>query len=284
MIRTAIFLSLFICILPKQMQGAEVRYESIDSIRVVQWLREANRRGIPKGNVLFFARKLKGIPYVSGTLESNGKELLTVNLRAMDCTTYVETVLALTLCHNRGENTFNGFMKKLAQIRYEAGQVDYAHRLHYFSQWIAYNTKNGIVQCIETSQPPFSEKQTLLLNFMTTHSNRYPAMLRIPGAQETVKHVEATLTGTSYRYIPKARIADIKLMKNVVKDGDIIAITTNKKGLDVSHLGIAVWHRNTLHLLNASLERKCVVEEPQPLYQYLKRHASQTGIRIIRIR
>ena len=32
----------------------------------------------------------------------------------------------------------------------------------------------------------------------------------------------------------------------------LLAITTSKKGLDIAHLGFAVWRKDGLHLLNAS--------------------------------
>jgi len=58
--------------------------------------------------------------------------------------------------------------------------------------------------------------------------------------------------GKKYRYIPKSSLRKRKKLQSVVNDGDIIAILTSKKGLDTSHLGIAVWHDDGLHLLNAS--------------------------------
>jgi hypothetical protein len=73
------------------------------------------------------------------------------------------------------------------------------------------------------------------------------------------------------------------MLRQTIHDGDIIAITCNKKGLDIAHLGFAVWKKNGLHLLNASQLRKKVVEEPMTLYRYLQKHPSHTGIRIIRI-
>ena len=52
---------------------------------------------------------------------------------------------------------------------------------------------------------------------------------------------------------------------------------------DIAHLGFAVWKDGKLHLLNASMLHKKVVEEPMTLYQYLQQHSTHTGIRIIRI-
>jgi hypothetical protein len=73
------------------------------------------------------------------------------------------------------------------------------------------------------------------------------------------------------------------LLRQAINDGDIIAITCKKEGLDIAHLGFAVWHADGLHLLNASMLHKEVVEEPMTLYQYLQQHSTHTGIRIIRI-
>ena len=75
----------------------------------------------------------------------------------------------------------------------------------------------------------------------------------------------------------------IELMRKVVKDGDIIALTTSLKGLDIQHIGFAVWHADGLHLLNASSLRHKVVEEPMTLYRYLQRQRTMTGMRIVRL-
>ena len=81
----------------------------------------------------------------------------------------------------------------------------------------------------------------------------------------------------------KAKLKNPESLQAYIKDGDIIAIVTNKKGLDISHIGFAAWHKGNLHLLNASSIHKKVVEEPMSLYKYMMRHPSQTGIRIIRV-
>ena len=74
------------------------------------------------------------------------------------------------------------------------------------------------------------------------------------------------------------------MLRQTVSDGDIIAITSRKKGLDIAHLGFAVWHHDGLHLLNASQLHKKVVEEPMTLERYLSQHPTHTGIRILRLK
>lgn len=66
-------------------------------------------------------------------------------------------------------------------------------------------------------------------------------------------------------------------------DGDIIAIVGGKQGIDIAHLGFAVWRSDGLHLLNASMLHGKVVEEPMTLRQYLGKHKTHKGIRIVRL-
>ena len=70
----------------------------------------------------------------------------------------------------------------------------------------------------------------------------------------------------------------------MLKDGDIIAITTNIPGLDVVHLGLACYEKGVLKLLHASSTQKMVVVSQEPLAQMLKRNKKFTGIRVLRIK
>jgi hypothetical protein len=119
---------------------------------------------------------------------------------------------------------------------------------------------------------------------MSEHPQAYQALKAHPEFIPVIRQQEEALTGKTYRYIPKTAVRNTELLRQTIKDGDIIAITCNKKGLDISHLGFAVWRKDGLHLLNASLLHKKVVEEPMTLYRYLQKHPTFTGIRIIRIK
>ena len=72
------------------------------------------------------------------------------------------------------------------------------------------------------------------------------------------------------------------LLRKTVHDGDIIAIVTVKKGLEISHIGIAAWHKDGLHMLNASSLYHKVVEDHNLLRTYLSKQTSALGIRIAR--
>ena len=233
--------------------------------------------------LLYIARGFRGIPYVAKTLEINPKEALVVNLRQLDCTTYVENVLAVYECVKHNRTSYADYLYYLRMIRYINGIVSYPTRQHYFTEWIEENTKKGFVREINRPNPPFNTPQTLRINFMSTHVDAYPMLKNNPNMVKPIAEMEQRLSGKTYMYIPKSDIKNTKLLRSAIHDGDIIAIITNKKGLDTSHIGIAVWHKNGLHMLNASQIHKKVVEEPMTLYQYMQKHPSQVGIRIARI-
>ena len=283
-----IFTLLFaLWLIPAIAVGADkeaVTYQKQDSITVCRLL--AASRQLPRGTnlQLFFARKFLGLPYVAHTLEINDDERLVVNTRQLDCTTLVENVTALTLCAQRGQYTWRDYLRTLTAMRYRNGKItDYTSRIHYFTEWITANTKEGIVTEIQSPNPPFSAVQQVSVSFMSNHPKSYKALRNHPEYVADIKKMEQQVSGQRFRYIPKTAVRNHSQLRKAVKDGDIIAITCRKKGLDIAHLGFAVWKEGKLHLLNASQLRGLVVEEPKILYEYLQEHPTHTGIRIIRI-
>ena len=252
-----------------------------DKDLVEKWLAEAV--SLPKDScrTLHFAKKMLGVPYVAGTLDENEKEQLVVRLDALDCTTFVETVLAFSMADKRGERDFEAFKKALTDIRYRDGLLNgYASRLHYFSDWIRNNEQMGIVrEC--TSESACAQSQELWLDFMSTHVDSYLPMKKNPELVKDIALYETEWQGVSISYIPKDKLNlssdDLK-----IKNGDILAITTNIKGLDVVHVGFAYWKGEELHLLHASSNAMKVIEDAQSLYDYSKNKKAHTGVRAIR--
>ncbi len=262
-----------------------VSYQRSDSMTICSLLAEAKRMPASTNFPLFFARKFLGLPYVAYTLESSGKERLVINTRQLDCTTLVENVTALTLCANRGHYSWESYLQALREMRYRDGIVDgYPSRIHYFTEWITSNTAKGIVNEIQSPESVFSALQTVRVNYMSKHPKSYKALSSHPEYISKIRQMEQNVSGGKFRYIPKAGVTNSQLLRRAINDGDIIAITSKKQGLDIAHLGFAIWKADGLHLLNASQLHKKVVEEPMTLGQYLQKHPSHSGIRIIRIK
>ncbi len=257
-----------------------VTYKQSDSLTITRLLQRSNQHT----TVLALARCFISVPYVAHTLEVNDREQLVVNTRELDCTTFVETVTALKLCAQQDKHTWGDYLQTLRQLRYRGGHLNgYPSRLHYFSDWIADNAKKHLVCDIQSPNPPFTALQHIRVSYMSEHPKSYKALRKHPELVPQIRQQEQALTGTTAHYIPKADIKNSDLLRRYVKDGDIIAITCNKPGLDIAHLGFAVWRADGLHLLNASQLHRQVIEEPMTLRYYLKKHPTFTGIRIVRI-
>ena len=274
-------------------QASAITYQQSDSITVVRLLQKS--KSLPQGEnlTLFFANKLLGKPYVGKTLEVNPKEELAVNLRELDCTTLVENVLALALTAKQQSTRFTDFCQNLERIRYRQGKLNgYASRNHYFSEWIQSNEQQGIVTEIKGKKGdsrgecyPFIETQRLNCIYMSLHPDRYPLLKDDAEALKQIKENERRVNGQIVRYIPRRLLGKNRKELATVHDGDILAIVTKKEGLDISHIGFAVWGTDgKLHLLNASQIHKKVVLEPMTLEEYMKKHPTQLGVRVIRVR
>lgn len=279
-----LIITIFAFLLTVSVSAQGVDYTKPDSLRVVALMKKAKtlKDKSMASYMLFFGRELRGVPYVAKTLEKNAQEKLVVNLRQLDCTTYVETVLALSRSMAKGQPTFAGFCNNLRQIRYRNGVVSYPTRQHYFTYWIQENTREKLVADIQSPNPPFSAVQTVKADYMTTHLESYPMLKDKPQWVKQIAEMERGITGTKQRYIPKNAVSDTPLLRKTIHNGDIIAIVTTKKGLEISHIGIAAWHKDGLHMLNASSLYHKVVEDKNLLRTYLFKQTSALGIRIVR--
>lgn len=226
---------------------------------------------------LAVARRFLGRPYVAATLEVNAPaESLVVDTLHVDCTTYVDQVLALTLAAASGEGGDGTFCDKLAHIRYHEGVIDgYASRCHYFTDMVDNMVKQGLLAPVKGRG---MTERTISLNFMSTHPDSYVQLKDNLFEQARIRQVEQRFTAVRQRYFSKQKVSFFRRATSPIHDGDVLALVTNVSGLDVSHLGFAVWVDDELHLFNASMRQGCVVLDDQPLRDYLLSRRSCLGI------
>ena len=255
-----------------------------DSATIVKLLQQASEQPEGTNLMMFFGKKFINYPYVASTLDQNKEEALVINTKGLDCTTYVENVLALTVCAKRKITDFEGFCNVLKDVRYIDGKVGYTTRQHYFTIWMEDNVKDSLVERVNLPDPPLSANRTPLVNYMTTHVEAYRMLNAHRNWLPEIKAMEDKVSHTTFSYIPKQQLKDSNKYRDYINDGDIIAIVTNKAGLDVSHVGLASWHKDGLHLLNASSLHKKVIDEPMTLYQYLQKQKTSVGITLVRVK
>jgi len=218
-----------------------------------------------------------GQEYVAHTLEVNEEEKLVVNLRELDCTTYAENLLALARTIKSENQSFEQFAKEIEKIRYRDGKRDeYPSRLHYFSDWIYNNKENDLVTTpADSFGNPFPNK----VSFMSNNPDSYKHLKNNPDYISVIEQQEKAINEKNYFFIPKENIAEYE---HLLKEGDIIGLTTSINGLDVAHVGVLVEQNGKLHLLHASQSKLKVEISDEPISSFLKPESKNTGIMIAR--
>ncbi len=263
----------------------DVEYTKEDSALVVKLLTEAPTQRGKENRMMYFGKKFLGLPYVGFTLENGDKEHLIVNLHGLDCTTFVETVLALALCDRDDTRTFDDYCNNLMKIRYRHGKMtDYTSRLHYFTWWGDDNVELGLVKDIGFVGTPFRGMQTIRINYMSEHPLLYKQLKNHPAFVPVIKEYEDSTNGKQYPYIPKSILNwHQSTILGTVRDGDIVAMLTDKDGLDTRHIAIAFWKNGKLHLMHASSLYKKVLMSKETFYEYEMKQPKHTGIRVWRM-
>jgi len=240
----------------------------------------------PGDAIAALGKTFVGTPYRPATLEVPGEEQLVINLRELDCVTFVENVLALTrFIRNDGiralanppaaREQYEGYLR---QLRYRRGVINgYPSRLHYFSEWLAVNAANRRLRIITRDLGGEADREPL--GFMSSNPGAYRQMADASVAT-AIRDMEQALNARPERYfIPEGRIAAVA---PGIKDGDLIAATSTLAGLDVAHTGFALWQGNKLHLLHAPLVGSAVEISEVPLADRIQSIKTQDGIMVAR--
>jgi len=213
------------------------------------------------------------------TLGKGDEEKLIIHLSGLDCYTFFESSLVFARCIKMDKTTFEDFQTELTKVRYRSGILNgYSSRLHYASDWMYANALRGIVKDVtmEIGGIPYVKK----INFMSGHSESYKRMKNKPSVVEQIEHVEKDINSRNMFYIPEDKIEEIE---SNIQNGDIILITAEQKGLDISHSGMAVkGDDGRVYFMHAPLKGKKLQITPNPLSEYIKSMKRHTGIMVAR--
>jgi hypothetical protein len=239
----------------------------------------AKDRSLPMGDlVLKIGLDFLNMPYVGKTLDKTKDEQLVINLHQLDCTTFAENCLALARTIKSDNPGIPAFCSELESIRYRSGKMNgYASRLHYFSEWIQDNETRKHIQSMAASMG--GSILPLSLNIMSTHPDEYKQLINEPAITAQIKAIEEKISAQKFYYIPTSQFESIE---GLVKDGDIVTLTTTIPGIDVSHVGILLKKEGRIYLLHASSTAQKVVISAEPFAQYLTKSKKTTGAMIAR--
>jgi len=238
----------------------------------------ASKSGLPISELITeIGLSFLGTPYVSASLENGLDEKMVINLRGLDCTTFVENCLAMARTVKLGKTDFKSYVAELEKIRYRDGvRNKYPSRLHYFSEWIHNNHKKGFI-----SETPNlnGEKSDKTIDYMSTHPAEYPVLKDHPELIPSIAEQEKVLTGSGFMYFPKNNIPNLY---KYLQHGDIIALTSSIDGVDINHVGMILKKNDEFYLLHAPLSGKKVLVSDGPITDFLKPASKNNGIMIAR--
>jgi hypothetical protein len=254
----------------------------------IRWADAQGLDSLPVGQaVAALGRTFVGATYTPATLEAPGAEHIVVNLRELDCVTFIENVWALTRFHRSqgigalddpeaARAAYEGYLE---DIRYRDGRLDqYPSRLHYFSDWLWNHEDRGQLRLIAGDLGGVADDEPI--TFMSTHPDAY-RQLAEPAFLAAVRLRESELNARGPRiFLPQSAIAAVE---GEIRDGDLIAATSTVSGLDIAHTGIALWQNGRLHLLHAPLVGKSVEISEAPLADRIQGIGGQDGILVARL-
>lgn len=218
------------------MPGDKIHRERSDLAAVTRLLCRVSAEAPLSERMKMIAQLLQGRSYRENLLigSADSPEVFTFSLRAFDCVTYMETVLALALARSATD-----FVRWLRLIRYQNGRVAWNARHHYMVEWIRANARQGVIVNLTRGPRTVSRSKTLAVV-----PGRAPRRIR-------------------FRLFPKRVIAQIAPQ---MRDGDLLFFASTRKQLDVFHVGIVFVGAEGVTLSHAARSRGRVVEQPLELF------------------
>lgn len=195
-----------------------------------------------------------------------------VDFAQVDCLTFCEQILALTLADN-----YSDMFVRLQRLRYRAGEIDIRTRNHFMlADWLPNNSwlveditaRLGRGLCVE----------------MTKTINRIESLQKkgVPLKELAAIPPPQTLT---IQYIPEANLPAIK---SKLRGGEIAVVIQSRPGIFAAHLGFMLRDSTgRIFFRNASARRgvkKVVDENFDDLVTFLKRNPSWVGMVFLRVR
>ena len=255
--------------------------------RLVSKAKSEDWKSLPIGQrTAAVGQTLVGTRYKHFTLEiDNRVEAPSVNFQGMDCWTFFEISLAFARMLNESEEdwTPQQLLRYIEIDRYRGGECtgDYLSRLHYLEDWLADNTRRGLLDDLTPKLGGVSVPHSAQEMSIGWRHYRYLAANR--SLLGPLGRMEADVSSRPLYQIPKNRVAKIE---GKLRNGDIIGIVSrDRRGLySTSHVGLALrTDDGVLHFMHASAPSNSgrVIVDTR-LSKYLARYRTHSGIMVAR--
>lgn len=212
--------------------NSEINLGNWDKAYINQFIKESKALSSTEKQIEFLSGKFLGIKYDANTLKGavNIPEKFVVNLAKVDCFTYIDYVEALRL-----SNSYEDFLHKLINVRYQNDNITYKKRNHFFTDWIKYNKVEDVTKKIG------GVKTVTIPKILNKKKDGEKFLLEI--------HTRDIIIN----YIPSDNF-DKNIMSKL-KTGDYVGSYAGKKDLywlDVTHTGIIIQKKTGTYFRNAT--------------------------------
>lgn len=253
-----------------------------DTVRAMEFIREFhNPGGNPAKIAGAIAAKLAGTPYAPVTKEDS-LGVAEIRLDGFDEFSFVNMVAALAkTATSPGHARPKDLEIMLEQLTFRRGEATgFPTRMVYGGDWVVDNRSRGNVK--EITEDYSDNFKTKSLEWVSRHRNDYAA-LRDSATFERQKMVEFGYRTFKIPHL-KRETSSNKEIQRELQEGDLIMILTNQPDKDIWEMGYLVKRDDGMHLVHASESDGKVVEEPEVIDRYIRRHAKEVyGWRWLRI-
>lgn len=235
--RILVLLVLFFFALPLSLMAQGDIY-NFGSRSTGQWQTILDQAGIIDDvgeQIVFISERFLDVPYGAHTLigDAHTTEQLVIDLSRGDCFTMLDYVEAMRRCRS-----MDAFSHSLIQVRYSNGQVSFANRNHFFSDWLT----NSPATVVDVTAQVAGGRVVSVVKMLNRHAD---GSSLLPGIAPKSRAIY---------YIPTC------LMDNHLLDqlhsGDYVGVYSPSAGLDVSHVGIIVKKDGQGYLRHASSKKQ----------------------------
>ncbi len=230
-------------------------------------------------------------PVVLGEWTGSHDSDPTFRLDAFDCTTFIETVWAMSFAPEPKEH----WTVHLQKIRYLNGEIAFTQRLHFISlDWMPYHEKRGaIVDVTRDLGLPLAESLTTI-DRKAWYSKMHPAKLRefesrfpadkpIPAFMYYLTFQELLDNPQGLNRLRQELQKGVLLANFIRPNWDTIKYIGTR--IDVSHQGFLILKGDRIILRHASAVRGRVGDEDFVEYmKAYKEHATLKGIQLVRFK
>lgn len=215
--------------------------------------------------VASIAEQLMGTPYEAGLLDVY-PEKLRVYLDKTDNLHFIETCLAVALTVKEKQETsdipvddiYISLCDNIRSLRYRESVITkFSDRIFYFTEWAEQAQTMGLLQ--EYSDR-FGHEYRQSFSYLSDHLMYLPQIGRDPKARDEILEIEKRLSQKNPRFAISPNEMNSEFFDSL-RTGDIVAFVSDRKGEDVSRVGIIMKNDEFIQFITASYKEKKVIAE-----------------------